>query len=112
MTTLINKRAVKRFALDVGGSRHHKFSRVSDEFLTRIEGIVRKSVKEHVHRLPSVGKTIRCFLPVAVALGLSGCSSGVPDLGPIGAGLSVIGVSIVIAATIIVLFGGKGGRNG
>ncbi len=110
MNTLINKRAVKRFALDIGGSRHHKFSRVSEEFLDRIEGIVRKAVKEHVHRLPSVGKTIRCLLPFVVALGLTGCN-GAPDLGPVGAGLSVIGVSIVIAATIIVLFGKKGGGD-
>ena len=52
MNTLINKRAVKRFALDASQTRHHKFTRVSDDFFARIEGIVRKSIKEHVHRLP------------------------------------------------------------
>ena len=59
MNTLINKRAVKRFALDTSQARHHKFTRVSEDFFQRIEGIVRKSIKEHVHRLPSSGKTIR-----------------------------------------------------
>ena len=59
MKTLINKQAVKRFALDACEKRHHKFSRVPEDFFIRIEGIVRKSIKEHVHRLPSVGKTIR-----------------------------------------------------
>jgi hypothetical protein len=111
MNTLINKRAVKRFALDASQTRHHKFSRVSDEFLARIEGIVRRSVKEHVHRLPSVGKTIRCLLPVVVALGLTGCGDKGPDMGPVGAGLSVIGLGIVIGATIIALLGKKGGGN-
>ncbi len=111
MNTIINKRAVKRFALDASQTRHHKFTRVSDEFFVRIEGIVRKSIKEHVHRLPSVGKTIRCVLPVVVVLSLTGCGSTGPDMGPVGAGLSVIGVGIIIGATIIALFGKKGGGD-
>ena len=110
MNTLINKRAVKRFALDASQTRHHKFTRVSEDFFVRIEGIVRKSIKEHVHRLPSVGKTIRCVLPLIVVLGLSGCSIG-PDMGPIGAGLSVIGLGIVLGATIVVIFIKKGGDD-
>ena len=108
MNTLINKRAVKRFALDASQTRHHKFTRVSDDFFARIEGIVRKSIKEHVHRLPSVGKTIRCLLPVTVVLGLTGCGDKA-DMGPVGAGLSVIGLGIVIGATIIALLGRGGG---
>ena len=111
MNTLINKRAVKCFALDAGQTRHHKFTRVSDDFFVRIEGIVRKSIKEHVHRLPSVGKTIRCLLPVTVVLGLTGCGDKGPDMGPVGAGLSVIGLGIVIATTIVVVFGKKGGSD-
>jgi hypothetical protein len=110
MNTLINKRAVKRFALDASQTRHHKFTRVSEDFFVCIEGIVRKSIKEHVHRLPSVGKTIRCILPVCMVLGLTGCSTG-PDMGPVGAGLSVIGLGIVIGATIIALLGKKGGGD-
>lgn len=110
MNTLINKRAVKRFALDASQTRQHKFTRVSDDFFARIEGIVRKSIKQHVHRLPSVGKTIRCILPVIAVIGLTGCKSG-PDMGPVGAGLSVIGLGIVIGATIMSLFGKKGGGD-
>ena len=111
MNTLINKRAVKCFALDACQTRHHKFTRVSDDFFVRIEGIVRKSIKEHVHRLPSVGKTIRCVLPVIVVFGLTGCATTGPDMGPVGAGLSVIGLGIVIGATIIALLGKKGGGD-
>ena len=111
MNTLINKRAVKRFALDASQTRHHKFTRVSEDFFVRIEGIVRKSIKEHVHRLPSVGKTIRCLLPLIVVLGLTGCGDKGPDMGPVGAGLSVIGLGIVIGATIIALLGKKGGGD-
>lgn len=111
MNTLINKRAVKRFALDASQTRHHKFTRVSEAFFLRIEGLVRKSIKEHVHRLPSVGKTIRCVLPVIVVFGLTGCATTEPDMGPVGAGLSVIGLGIVIGATIIALLGRKGGGD-
>ena len=98
MNTLINKRAVKRFALDASQTRHHKFTRG-------------KSIKEHVHRLPSAGKTIRCLLPVIVVLGLTGCGDTGPDMGPVGAGLSVIGLGIAIGATIIALLGKKGGGD-
>ena len=59
MKGLINRQAVKRFALDASKNRHHRFTRVSEDFFVRIEGIVRTSIKEHVHRLPSVGQTIR-----------------------------------------------------
>ena len=111
MNTLINKRAVKRFALDASQTRHHKFTRVSEDFFVRIEGIVRKSIKEHVHRLPSVGKTIRCVLPVIVVFGLTGCGTTGPDMGPVGAGLSVIGLGIVLGATIVVIIIKKGGDD-
>jgi hypothetical protein len=109
MNTLINKRAVKRFALDASQTLHHKFTRVSEDFFARIEGI--KSIKEHVHRLPSVGKTIRCVLPVIVVFGLTGCATTGPDMGPVGAGLSVIGLGLLIGATIIALLGKKGGGD-
>jgi hypothetical protein len=59
MKTLTNKRAVKAFALKVAGERHHKFTRVADDFYDRCEGILRSFIREHVHRLPSSGKTIR-----------------------------------------------------
>lgn len=59
MKTLTNKRAVKAFALKVAGERHHKFTRVADDFYDRCEGILRSFIREHVLRLPSSGKTIR-----------------------------------------------------
>jgi hypothetical protein len=48
-------------------------------------------------------------LPVVVVFGLTGCGDKGPDMGPVGAGLSVIGLGIVIAATVIALVGKGGG---
>ena len=45
-------------------------------------------------------------------LTLAACTPTGPDMGPVGAGLSVVGLGIVIAATIIALFSNKGGPNG
>ncbi len=59
MKSLTNKRAVKVFALKIAGERHHRFTRVGDEFLDRCEGLLRSFIREHIHRLPSSGKTIR-----------------------------------------------------
>ena len=42
---------------------------------------------------------------ILTTLALTGCECGV-DTSPIGAGLSVIGLGVVIAALICVLFGG------
>ncbi|MEI6278724.1 MAG: hypothetical protein WCQ16_04985 [Verrucomicrobiae bacterium] len=47
------------------------------------------------------------ILPVA----LTGCGSNAPDFGPIGAGLAVIGLGIVIAALIIAIFRKGGGGD-
>ena len=59
MNTLINKRAVKRYAMKVAADRHHRFSRVGEEFYDKIEGLLRHYIRDHVHRLPSSGRTIR-----------------------------------------------------
>lgn len=59
MNTLINKRAVKRFAMKVASERHHRFSRIGQEFLDKAEGCLRQFIRDHVHRLPSSGRTIR-----------------------------------------------------
>jgi hypothetical protein len=48
-------------------------------------------------------------IPAAVAL--TGCGSNTPDLGPIGAGLSVIGLGIVIGALILAVFCKGGGGD-
>jgi hypothetical protein len=49
---------------------------------------------------------------LAVTMLLSGCGGGssAPDLGPVGAGLSVIGLGIVIAALIRSIFRGGGDK--
>ncbi len=45
-------------------------------------------------------------------LGLAGCSnSSAPDMGPVGAGLGVIGLGIVVAAAVLALFRSKGGGD-
>jgi hypothetical protein len=59
MKTLTNKRAVRAFALKTAAERHHRFTRVGDTFIDRCEGLLRSFIREHIHRLPSTGKTIR-----------------------------------------------------
>jgi len=60
MTTLLNKAKIKRLALRLAGEqRAHKFTRVSPDFLQRIEAGVYAMVLGEVKRLPSLGKTIR-----------------------------------------------------
>ena len=61
-----------------------------------------------------MNKSKASFLLILSALFLTGCGgSGVaapPDFGPVGIGLGVIGMGIVIAAAIFAVFGGgKGG---
>jgi len=52
------------------------------------------------------GRWLVKALPL-LCLGLPGCSyyAG-PDMGPVGAGLSVIGLGIVVAALVLTLFRG------
>ena len=49
------------------------------------------------------------ILPAAVAL--TGCGSSAPDFGPIGAGLSVIGLGIVVGCLILAIFKRGGGGD-
>ena len=56
---LISKKHVKAFALEMAKSRAQKFTRVSGEFYVRCEAVMKEFIRGHVHRLPSVGKTIR-----------------------------------------------------
>jgi hypothetical protein len=108
MSTLLNRQAVKRYAKSVAAERHHKFTRVADGFLAKCEGQLRRFIREQIHRLPSAGKTIQL---VVLALVLTGCAKSGPDMGPVGAGLSVIGLGIVIAAVVIAILSGKGGGH-
>jgi hypothetical protein len=58
--SLLNRKAVKGLALSVAEeNKAHTFSRVSPEFLDRIEATLRNLVTDEIHKLPSVGKTIK-----------------------------------------------------
>jgi hypothetical protein len=108
MKTHINRQAVKRYAKDVAQERHHKFTRVAEGFFAKCEGQLRRFIREQIHRLPSAGKTIQLL---ALALVVTGCTKSGPDMGPVGAGLSVIGLGIVIASVVRALLRPRGGRD-
>lgn len=57
--SLLNKKAVKQFTVDYAKATRPKFTRVSAEFLVYIEGVVKEKIKNHIHTLPSVGKTVK-----------------------------------------------------
>ncbi len=56
---LINRSQVKQFALAMAKDRAHKFTRVGGEFCLKCEGHLKAYIRDQVHRLPSVGKTIK-----------------------------------------------------
>ena len=58
-TPLLNRSAVKKRALLLSrDTRAGKFTRVSKEFLERINAVVDATIRSEVHRHPSVGKTL------------------------------------------------------
>ena len=57
--SLLNKKAVREFTVDYAKASRPKFTRVSNDFLIYIEGVVKEKIKSHIHTLPSVGKTIK-----------------------------------------------------
>ena len=58
--SLLNKAQLKKYALDAAAAnRHHKFSRVSEDFMIKAEAHLRQWVVAHVKNLPSSGETIR-----------------------------------------------------
>lgn len=60
--SLINNAAVKRYTLSaVAEQRPHladKFTRISADYLTRVEAHVRNYIQEQIRNMPSTGKTI------------------------------------------------------
>ncbi len=56
---LIRKQHVKAYALEMAKARAHKFTRVGAEFYVRCEGMMKAFIRGYIHRLPSVGKTIK-----------------------------------------------------
>ena len=60
MTNLLNRAAVRRFALDYAKlTRSHKFERVSEGFLIRCQIELRNFVVDRINRHPSKGKTLQ-----------------------------------------------------
>lgn len=59
MTTLINRSKVKRYILDYASeNRAHKFTRVSQEALDKVEAAARSAARSIVTSAPSKGKTL------------------------------------------------------
>ena len=56
---LISKTHVRKFALAMAINRGRKFDRVADDFYVKCETHLKNFIREHVHSMPSVGKTIR-----------------------------------------------------
>lgn len=58
MSLLINKAAVKKFALEIAKLRYHKFTRVSQQFLDDMDALVRTAIRNRVAGAPSKGQTL------------------------------------------------------
>ena len=58
MSSLLNKRQVKLYALEAAKSRAQKFTRVGSSFFVRCEASLRSFIRSHIQRLPSKGKTL------------------------------------------------------
>lgn len=57
--SILNKTKFKQTALEIAGKRHHKFTRVSDQFVNRAEHMLTSWLLSHISQLPSKGKTIK-----------------------------------------------------
>jgi hypothetical protein len=57
--SLLNRTKVREFALAMAKGRAHKFTRVSEEFLLLCEAELKTRIRERIHRMPSVGRTIK-----------------------------------------------------
>ncbi len=58
MSSLLNRRQVKLYALERARHRAHKFTRVGHDFYLKCEAHLRRFINSYIHRLPSKGKTI------------------------------------------------------
>lgn len=56
---LINRKAIKAFALQMAKTRAHAFTQVSSGFVVRCEAQMKTFIRNEVQRLPSKGKTIQ-----------------------------------------------------
>ena len=58
MSSLLNRKRVKLYALQRAQLRAHKFTRVGGDFYVKCEACLRQFIQSYIHRLPSKGKTI------------------------------------------------------
>lgn len=57
---ILNQARVKRLALDIARrQRTHKFTRVSQEFIQRIDASLKVLIVREINALPSKGRTIK-----------------------------------------------------
>lgn len=56
--SILNKKQLRKFVLEVAQERTHKFTRVGKNFFLSSEYQTRKKIREYVLTLPSKGKTI------------------------------------------------------
>lgn len=60
MASILNQKHTRQFALDVAAKhRNGRFTRVSQDFLDRIEARTKKLILDEIHRHPSLGKTLK-----------------------------------------------------
>ena len=60
MKNIISRTNVKKLALEVSAQhRAGKFTRVSKDFLARIEALTKRAIVSEGRRHPSVGKTLK-----------------------------------------------------
>lgn len=59
MASLLNRAKVRQLTLEAAKSRAQPFTRVSKEFLDRIEANLINMVYREVQALPSAGRTIK-----------------------------------------------------
>ena len=59
MASLVNRSAVKQFALETGSARARGFTRVSQSFIDQVEGQLRLLIEREVRAHPSIGKTLK-----------------------------------------------------
>lgn len=56
---IISPSRLKRVALEIASKRHHKFTRISREFVEKADRHLVYWVESHIASLPSKGKTIK-----------------------------------------------------
>jgi rare lipoprotein A len=59
---LINKKATKEYILEYCKQNRSKFTRVSGHFFSYIEERLKKDIREYLHTLPSIGKTVKVLV--------------------------------------------------